>query len=70
MSKICQNIKTDVKWQKVKQMDKGGGSQEKIFDTINFTHNGINFDITYEGHHNRSNIFFMNILRVFDEHHM
>ena len=38
----------DVKCQKVKHMDYGGGSQKKI-DIVRFTHTDVNFDVTYDG---------------------
>ena len=37
---------------------------------MKFTHIDINFGVTYEGHQNWSKILFMDILRVFDDHHM
>ena len=62
--------KKDVKCQKVKHMDYGGGSQKKEIDTMRFTHIYVNFDVTYEGHQNWSKILSMDISRVFGEHHM
>ena len=47
----------DVKCQKVKHLDYRGGLQKKI-DTMRFTANDVNFDITYEGHHNWSKYFY------------
>ena len=38
----------DVKCQKVKHIDYGGGSQ-KIIDIMRFTHIDVNFDIKYDG---------------------
>ena len=43
---ICQK---DVKCQKVKHMNYGGGSQKKKIDTMRFTHIDVNFDIKYDG---------------------
>ena len=37
---------------------------------MRFTHIDINFDIRYEGHQNCPKILFMNILRVFSDHHL
>ena len=54
LSKRCQAIKKmsscqkDVKCQKVKHMNYGGGSQKKI-DIMRFTDIDVNFDITYDG---------------------
>ena len=42
----------------------------KKLDTIRFTHNNANFDVTYENHQNWLKTYFMNILRIFDDHHM
>ena len=39
-------------------------------DIMRFTDNDINFDITHEGHQNWSKILYMDILRVFGDHHM
>ena len=39
----------DVKCQKVKHMDYGGGSQKKLIDIMRFTHPDVNFDVTYDG---------------------
>ena len=53
--KRCQVVKKmssyqkDVKCQKVKYMDYGGGSQKKLIDIVRFTHTDINFNITYDG---------------------
>ena len=53
--KRCQVVKKmsscqkDVKCQKVKHMDYGGGSQKKLIDIMRFTHIDVNFDITYDG---------------------
>ena len=55
VSKRCQVVKKmsscqkDVKCQKVKHMDYGGGSQKKN-DIMRFTHIDVNFDVTYDGH--------------------
>ena len=57
--KRCQVVKKmsscqkDVKCQKVKHMDYGGGSQKKI-DMMRFTHIDVNFDVTYDGDQNPS----------------
>ena len=64
---ICQK---DVKCQKVKHMDYGGGSQKKKIHIMRFTHIDVNFDIKYEGHQNCSKTLSMRILRVFGHHHM
>ena len=44
----------DVKCQKVKHTDYGGGSQKKKkkIHIMRFTHIDVNFDIKYEGHQN------------------
>ena len=54
---ICsQNIKKmsscqkDVKCQKMKHLDYGGGSQKNYIDTMRFTDIDINFDVTHDGH--------------------
>ena len=39
----------DVKCQKVKHMDYGGGSKKKKIDIMRFTHTDVNFDVTYDG---------------------
>ena len=39
----------DVKCQKVKHMDYGGGSQKKYIDIMRFTHIDVNFDVKYDG---------------------
>ena len=76
MSKRCQNVKKmskcqkDVKCQKVKYTDYGGGSQKKLIDIMRFTHIDVNFDIKYEGHQNCSKTLSMHILRVFGHHHI
>ena len=76
MSKRCQNVKKmskcqkDVKCQKVKHMDYGGGSQKKLIHIMKFTHNDVNFDVKYEGHQNCSKTLSMHILRVLSHHHM
>ena len=56
LSKRCQVIKKmsscqkDVKCQKVKHMDYGGGSQKKKkIHIMRFTHIDVNFDVTYDG---------------------
>ena len=57
--KRCQAVKKmsscqkDVKYQKVKHMDYGGGSKKKL-DIMRFTHIDVNFDITYDGDQNPS----------------
>ena len=53
----------DVKYQKVKHLDFRGGSQK--IDTMRFTDIDVNFDFTYEAHHNLSKILSMDILSVF-----
>ena len=76
MSKRCQNVKKmskcqeDVKCQKVKHTDYGGGSQKKKIHIMRFTHIDVNFDVKYEGHQNCSKTLSMHILRVFGHHHM
>ena len=60
----------DVKCQKVKHADYGGGSQKKSIDIMRFTHIDVNFDVRYEGHQNCPKILSMNSLRVFSDHHM
>ena len=40
----------DVKCQKIKHLDYGGGSQKKDIDTMRFTHIDVNFNITYDSH--------------------
>ena len=54
---ICsQNIKKmsscqkDVKCQKMKHLDYGGGSQKNEIDTMRFTDIDVNFDVTNDGH--------------------
>ena len=60
----------DVKYQKVKHLDYGGGSHTKRIHTMMFTHIDFNFDIKYEGHQNWSKILSMDILRIFGDDHM
>ena len=54
MSKRCQIVKKmstgqkDVKYQKVKHMDYGGGSQ-KYIGIMTFTDIEVNFEVTYDG---------------------
>ena len=73
---MCQNVKKmsscqkDVKYQKVKYADYGGGSQKKIIDIMKFTDIDVNFDVKYEGQQNCPKIISMDILRVFSDHHM
>ena len=45
MMSSCQK---DVKCQKIKYLDYGGGSQKKI-DIMRFTHIDVNFDVIYDG---------------------
>ena len=49
------NCQKDVKCQKVKHLDYGGGSQKKI--DMRFTDIEVNFDVTYESHQNWSKYF-------------
>ena len=76
VSKRCQVVKKmsscqkDVKCQKVKHIDYGGGSQKKEIDIMRFTHIDVNFDVKYDGHQNCSKTLSMHILRVFGDHHM
>ena len=42
---ICQK---DVKFQKAKHLDYGGGSHKKLIGIMRFTHININFDVNYE----------------------
>ena len=80
---MCQNIKKrcqvvkkmsscqkDVKCQKMKHLDYGGGSQKNLIDTMRFTHIDINFDVIYESHQNCPKILSMNILSVFSDHYL
>ena len=60
----------DFKFQKVKHLDYGGGSQKKSIDTLRFTQIDVNFDVKYKGHQNWSKILSMGILRLFGDHHM
>ena len=60
----------DVKYQKVKHADYGGGSQKKKIDIMTFTDIDVNFDVKYEGQQNYPKIISMDILRVFSDHHM
>ena len=68
--KKMSSCQKDVKCQKVKHIDYGGGSQKKNIDIMRFTHIDVNFDATYEGHQNCSKTPSMHILRVFGDHHM
>ena len=45
MMSSCQK---DVKCQKIKYLDYGGGSEKKT-DIMRFTHIDVNFDVTYDG---------------------
>ena len=74
---MCQNVKKmstcqkDVKYQKVKHADYGGSSQKKkLIDIMRFKDIDVNFDVKYEGQQNCPKIIFMDILRVFSDHHM
>ena len=55
LSKRCQVVKKmsscqkNVKCQKMKHLDYGGGSQKKI-DTMRFTDIDVNFYVTNDGH--------------------
>ena len=60
----------DVKYQKVKHLDYGGGSHKKYIHTMMFTHIDVNFYIKYEGHQNWSKILSRDILRVFGDDDM
>ena len=37
---------------------------------MRFTHNDVHFDVTYESHQNWLKKYFVNILRIFDDHHV
>ena len=56
MSKRCQVVKKmsscqkDVKCQKFKHVDYGGGSQKILIDTMRFIDIDVNFDVTNDGH--------------------
>ena len=56
LSKRCPLVKKmsscqkDVKCQKIKHLDYGGGSQKQLTGIMRFTHIDINFDIKYKGH--------------------
>ena len=69
---MCQNVKKmsscqkDVKYQKVKHADYGGGSKKKKIHIMRFT----DIDVKYEGQQNCPKIISMDILRVFSDHHM
>ena len=60
----------DVKYQKVKHLDYGGGSHKKLIDTVMFTHIDANFDVKYKGHQNWSQILSRVILRGFGDDNM
>ena len=68
--KKMSSCQKDVKCQKVKHIDYGGGSQKKFFDIMRFIHIDVNFDVKYEGHQNCSKTSSMDILRVFGDDHM
>ena len=74
--KRCQVVKKlsscqkDVKCQKVKYTDSGGGSQKNNKLTLRGSHIYVNFGIIYEDHQNCSKTLSMHILRVFGGHHM
>ena len=59
LSKRCQMSKSQTVGQE-------GGAQKN--DTIRFTHNDTNFDITCQGHQKCLKVYFMDILRIFDDH--
>ena len=64
------SFQKDVKCQKVKHIDYGGGSQKKKkIHIMRFTHIDVNFDVKYEGHQNCSKTLSMPIWRVFGHHH-
>ena len=44
---MMSSFQKDVKYQKIKYLDYGGGSQKKI--DMRFTHFDVNFDSTYDG---------------------
>ena len=79
---MCQNIKKmstcqkdvklskDVKCQKIKHLDYGGGSQKNEIGTMRFRDIDINFDVRYEGHPNCPKLLSINILSVFSDHHL
>ena len=59
MRKMCQNVK-----------NLAGGPQKITLDITRFTYDEVNFDVTYEIHQNWSKILSIDILRVFEDHHM
>ena len=68
--KKMSSCQKDVKCQKMKHLDYGGGSQKNLIDTMRFTDIDINFDVRYEGHQNCPKILSINILSVFSDHHL
>ena len=48
--KKMSNCQKDVKCQKIKHLDYGGGSQKNLIDTMRFTDIDINFDVTNDGY--------------------
>ena len=48
--KKMSSCQKDVKCQKFKHLDYGGGSRKNLIDTMRFTDIDVNFDITNDGH--------------------
>ena len=70
---MCQVVKKmsscqkDVKCQKIKHLDYGGGSQKNYIDMMRFTDINVNFNVRYKVHQKWPKIL---ILRVFSYHHL
>ena len=45
-------------------------SQTAERETIGLTNNDVNFDVTYKSHQNWLKTYFINNLKIFDDHHM
>ena len=43
---------------------------KKLLHTMRFTNNHVNFDVMRESYQNWSKIYFMDILRIFEDHHV
>ena len=79
MSNWQKDIKMSKRYQIAKKMSKvksqtprpGKKLCNKQFDTmhLHLTYNDVNFDVAYEDHKNWSK-HKLNILRIFDDHHM
>ena len=67
---MSKDVKLSKKYQIVKHLDYGGGSQKNKLTQWGSPDINVYFDVRYEGHQNCPKILSMNILRVLSDHHM